>query len=116
MRHPLTRMAAYRMRPNDLRPTSLTLPTSGGGFDLTATNHHVLRTSLGTFHVSTTEGRFGWPVAGSRCWVAQLLADDPGLEEVGDGFAMTEREALDVLARAVRRYGARQRRLDLAHI
>jgi hypothetical protein len=91
--------------PERSSPTSLTLPTSGGGFDLTARNHHVLRTSFGTFHVSTTEGRFGWPAVGSRGWTAELLTDDPGLEEVRDAFGVTEREALDVLARAVRRFG-----------
>lgn len=93
------------MHQNDLCPTCLRQPTSGGAFDVTVTNHHDLRTSLGTFHVSTKEGRFGWPAAGSRCWVAELLTDDPRLDEVGDAFAMTEHEALDALARAVRGYG-----------
>ncbi len=38
--------------------------------------------------------------------MAQLSTDEPGLDEVGDAFGMSERGALDALARAVRRYGA----------
>ncbi len=94
------------MRPNDLDPARLPLPTSGRGFDVTVTNLYVLRTHLGSFPVSVSEGRFGWPAAGGRCWVAQLTNDDPGLDEVGDAFGMSERGALDALARMVRRYGA----------
>ncbi len=93
------------MRPNEDRSARLRPPTLGRGFALTARNHHDLRTSLGTLSVVTEQGRFGWPAAGSPCWVAQLRTDDLRLDEVGDAFALTEREALAVLARAVRRYG-----------
>lgn len=87
------------MRSNDLAPARLPLPlpTPGRGFDVTATNRHVLHTHLGRVPASVSEG---------RCWVAQLHTDAPGLDEVGDAFGMTEREALDTLAWEVRRYGA----------
>ena len=94
------------MQPNDLDSACLPVPTSARGFDVTVANPHVLRTHLGSFPVTVSEGRFGWPAVGGRCWVAQLSTDDPGLDEVGDAFGMTERDALDALARAVRRYGA----------
>ncbi len=97
------------MHTNASRHFPLRRPSAGGAFDATITHQLELTTSLGTFQVSTTEGRYGWPVAGSRCWLAQLHADDPGLEEVGDAFGMTESEALDVLARALVRYGGAAR-------
>lgn len=96
----------FSVRSNDLAPARLPLPTPGRGFDVPATNRHVLHTHLGRVPASVSEGRFGWPSTGAVCWVAQLHTDAPGLDEVGDAFGMTEREALDTLAREVRRYGA----------